>query len=150
MSLPHLTKLFRRDLNRLRNEIAAYPSESDLWIVDQQINNSAGNLALHLSGNLNHFIGHALGGSDYKRDREFEFAGKNVSREHLLQQIESAKEMISDSLSKLSEEDLRSDFPIQVFDRPVSTGFFLLHLQGHLNYHLGQINYHRRLLTRAE
>lgn len=147
MFTKELTALFLRDLGRLSRELSAYESENDLWIVERQINNSAGNLAIHLIGNLNHFIGHGIGGSDYVRDRSFEFEGTGVPRKRMLEQIAEVKVMIEKSLSNLTAQDLEEKFPIPVFDEPISTRAFLLHLFGHLSYHLGQINYHRRLLT---
>jgi len=146
MLLTSLNELFKRDLNRLKKQVELYQKEEDIWIIADGITNSAGNLCLHLIGNLNHFIGHVLGGSDYKRDREFEFAGKNVSRDQLLKDIDTVILTIANVLENLSENDLQKNFPIDVFGEPISTMKFLIHLQGHLNYHLGQINYHRRIL----
>ena len=147
MLLTSLQTLFYRDLTTLYDEVAAYPKEQDLWIVAQQITNSAGNLALHLIGNLNHFIGKELGNRRYQRDRTFEFQGKDVPRETLLTQIRDTRQMVDEVLSQLPPGQLTEDYPLQVFQEPMTIAFFLIHLQGHLNYHLGQINYHRRLLA---
>ncbi len=56
-----LIKLFKKDLNALKQEVAAYTNEANLWVLDDDIKNSAGNLCLHLVGNLNHFIGATMG-----------------------------------------------------------------------------------------
>ncbi len=141
-----LIELFERDLQRLAEEISAYEDESKLWELKGEVKNTAGNLCLHLVGNLNHFIGHLLGGSNYKRKRELEFSAKNIPRENLLEAIEQTKAIVSSSIKKLSNEDLDQNFPVQVFQRDHSVLHFLMHLSTHLNYHLGQINYHRRLL----
>ncbi len=45
---------------------------------------------------------------------------------------------------------LEAEYPILVFDHKTSTEYLLVHLTGHLNYHLGQINYHRRLIEKDE
>jgi uncharacterized damage-inducible protein DinB len=117
-----------------------------MWVKADGINNSAGNLALHIAGNLQHFIGAALGNSGYVRNRKAEFAKNNVPKEEVIKEIDHAIEVIQMTLPRLSEDDLQKPFPIEVFESPIKTEFFLLHLLGHLNYHLGQINYHRRLI----
>ncbi|HKK76860.1 MAG TPA: DinB family protein [Saprospiraceae bacterium] len=147
MALSSLRPLFRRDIHKLYREVDAYAKEEELWIVDQKISNSAGNLALHVVGNLNHFVGAQLGNTDYQRDRDFEFHGKGVPKGELLEQIESTQEMVDQVLSRISPDQLDEDYPIEVFNKKMTTEFFLIHLLGHLNYHLGQINYHRRLLA---
>lgn len=141
-----LLQIFERDLNKLKDEISFYKDEKSLWIVKNEINNSAGNLCLHLLGNLNHFIGTALGKTEYVRNRENEFAAKNISREELVIEIEKTILVVTKTLNNLSSEDFEKDFPIQKHGEIVKTDFMLLHLLTHFNYHLGQINYHRRLI----
>lgn len=141
-----LIELFERDLNKLSNEIKAYQNEETLWLLKGDIKNTAGNLTMHLIGNLNHFIGNALGQTNYIRQREHEFSGKE-SRAALLIQIEQTKSLVSKTINDLSNEDMEQNFSIRVFDRDHSVTHFLMHLSTHLNYHLGQINYHRRLAT---
>lgn len=141
-----IIKLYERDLNRLKDEISSYTEESELWKINKEIKNSGGNLALHLVGNLNHFIGATLGNTGYIRQREREFNDKNVSKHDIIDQINSVKKILLEILPSLKKEDLSKNYPIDVFGSPMSTEYFLIHLYGHLNYHLGQINYHRRLL----
>lgn len=138
--------LFTRDLNQLKKEIESYQNEEAIWKIDKDILNSAGNLSLHLVGNINHFIGAILGNSGYVRNRELEFSLKNIPKTELILQIEKTIEVVHSSLDQLSEEDLKKEYPIQALGYPMTTEYFLIHLFGHLNYHLGQINYHRRLL----
>ena len=142
-----LKQLFERDLSLLANEIESYNKESDLWLLAEGINNSGGNLCLHLTGNLQFFIGATLGKSGYIRDRKAEFESKDIPVAILLKVIKTTKLVISDSLDSLTAEQLASNYPIEVFGKPMSTTFFLIHLSTHLSYHLGQINYHRRLLS---
>jgi len=139
--------LFERDLNRLKEEIKLY-DDTKLWIIDKEIKNSAGNLALHLIGNINHFIGATLGKNGYIRNREAEFSDKNVPLAELMDGIDRTIVMIKDTVGKISDEDMQMDYPLEVFKGKgkMKTEFFLVHLTGHLNYHFGQINYHRRLL----
>lgn len=141
-----LLQIFERDLNKLKDEISFYKDEKSLWIVKNEISNSAGNLCLHLLGNLNHFIGTALGKTGYVRNRENEFAAKNISREELVIEIEKTILVVTKTLNNLSSEDFEKDFPVQKHGEIVKTDFMLLHLLTHFNYHLGQINYHRRLI----
>ena len=141
-----LLEIFERDLQKLIAEINLYKDEDNLWLVKEGISNSAGNLCLHLVGNLNHFIGATLCNTGYVRHRDDEFSLKNIPRQDLLMNIENCILMVNVALKALPEEDLVKDFPLEVFGRIVKTDFMLLHLATHLNYHMGQINYHRRLL----
>ena len=141
-----LQSLFKRDLEKLKTEIEQYSSEENLWRTDKNITNSAGNLCLHLIGNLNAFIGAGLAKTDYIRNREFEFSGKDVPRASLLQQIDETIIVVEKGLDTLTKEALSGDFPIQIWGKPTGMEFTLIHLATHLSYHLGQINYHRRLL----
>ena len=140
-----LIKLYQRDLAKLVVELEAYPNEASLWLVAPEIKNPAGNLALHLVGNLNQFIGVDLGGTDYKRDRDAEFKLKSVPRAELIAMVKATMSMIETVLSGLDSLKLGQVFPKEVLGYPMSTNYFLLHLYGHLSWHLGQINYHRRL-----
>jgi len=141
-----LTELYERDLNKLRDEIAQYTDENDLWKTSDGISNSAGNLCLHLTGNLKHFFGAVIGGTGYVRDRDAEFANKNISRSEMLADIDATRNVVLSTLAGMTEEDLDKPYPIEVFGQPMTTGYFVTHLAMHFNYHLGQINYHRRLL----
>jgi len=141
-----LIKIFERDLNRLKTEIQSYKNENKLWIVEESINNSAGNLCLHLLGNLNHFIGAVLGNTGYVRVRENEFATKDIPINALIEKIDELVKIINETVSGLNEKDFDKIYPINVFNNEMTTEFFMIHLTTHLNYHLGQINYHRRLL----
>ncbi len=146
MLIDTLKYLYNRDLNKLKKEINAYKVEQNIWKVAEGITNCGGNLCLHLVGNLNTYLGTHLGETGYVRQRDLEFSLKNVPRETLIKQIEDTAEIIENTLHKLTEEDLEKDYPIIVFKNKMSTGLFLTHLTTHLTYHLGQINYHRRLL----
>lgn len=142
-----LTSLLLRDIARLREEISHYDKDEDLWKLGGQIKNTAGNLCLHLCGNLQHYIGHILGGSQYVRDREYEFAARNLTKTALLQEIDNTHSAVKSTLEKLDESVLDAEYPQQVLGYPMTTGYFLIHLSSHLTYHLGQINYHRRILA---
>lgn len=146
MLIPTLQAIFKRDLARLRHEIGLYRHEENIWKVEGSIANSAGNLCLHLVGNLNTYIGKELGRTEYIRDRELEFSLKDVPRPALLQKIDLTIEVVHQSLGSLEDPALNEEYPILVFAEKTTTGYLLVHLTTHLTYHLGQINYHRRLL----
>ena len=146
MLIETLKSLFGRDLNKLKVEIESYETENQLWIIDKNISNSAGNLCLHLIGNLNNFIGAQLGKTGYVRNRPLEFSAKDIPRTELISNISQTIFMVNNTLDSLTEADLESIYPQIVFEKEMTTGFFLIHLSTHLAYHLGQINYHRRLI----
>jgi uncharacterized damage-inducible protein DinB len=141
-----LKTLYNRDLDRLRKEIELYSTESKIWCIEKGITNSAGNLCLHLVGNLNTYIGKELGSTGYVRNREQEFSLKDVPRNELLKMIDGTKEMVESTLDGLSSQQLLDEYPVLVYETKMPTGAFLTYLTTHLSYHLGQINYHRRLL----
>ncbi|HMN25362.1 MAG: DUF1572 family protein [Ignavibacteriaceae bacterium] len=142
-----ILEILNRDLNKLKDEISLYNDESSLWLIKNEINNSAGNLCLHLIGNLNHFIGALLGKTGYIRNRENEFSAKNILRENLFKEIDKTIAVVSLTLQNFSNEDFEKDFPTDKHGKIVKTDFMLLNLITHFNYHLGQINYHRRLIN---
>ncbi|MBW8684539.1 DinB family protein [Chitinophaga rhizophila] len=149
-TLDTLRKLFSRDLHKLISEISSYQHEPALWKIDSNIANSAGNLCLHLVGNLNTYIGAQLGQSGYIRDREAEFSLKDIPRAELLLKVQNTITVVDNTLAMLSETSLEEEYPMIVFDSKTTTGYLLIHLATHLTYHLGQINYHRRLLDQQQ
>ena len=149
MVITSLKSIYKRDLDKLRNEIESYKDEGAVWKVDAEITNSAGNLCLHLIGNLKAFIGAELGGSGYMRQRDLEFSTKGTSRDELIKSIDETITVVDSSLDKLTADQLEEDYPKVVFTDKMTTGYFLIHLATHLNYHLGQINYHRRIFDQG-
>ncbi|MFV5686724.1 DUF1572 family protein [Flavobacterium sp. GB2R13] len=146
MLIETLKSLFDSDLNKLKSEIELYQNENKIWHIQNGITNSAGNLCLHLIGNLNTYIGAEFGKTGYIRNRPLEFSLKNVPRGELINKIEETIVIVNNALNNISEEELKKEYPLLVFETKTSTEFMLIHLTTHLAYHLGQINYHRRLL----
>jgi len=142
-----ISELLERDLLKLKDEINFYPDEARLWRTEGQISNSAGNLCLHLIGNLNHFIGATLGQTGYIRDRDSEFVLKNVPRTALIERIDQTVQVLKSALAPMDDQELEKDFPLEKHGSTVTNRYMLLHLLTHLNYHLGQVNYHRRLIA---
>lgn len=141
-----LLELYTNSLTKLKEEIASFNNEADLWHTQGDVKNSPGNLALHLIGNLKHFIGAQLGNTGYVRQREKEFSDKNIPRKELLKEIDEAQTVLTTVFSSLTDENLQQDFPIEFLGKQRSIVEMLFIFYGHLNYHLGQINYQRRLL----
>jgi len=146
MLINTLKLLFERDLKKLKSEIESYKNEKNLWRTELDITNSAGNLCLHLIGNLNMFIGAQLGKTNYIRHRELEFSSTDIPRAELVKKINETIVVVDKTLDKLTYNQMISEYPILVFEQKTTTEYFLVHLTTHLAYHLGQINYHRRLL----
>lgn len=147
MSTADLSRLIRRELTSLRDELLAYPDERAMWEVPKGLPNSGGNLALHLIGNLRYFIGTQLGATGYVRDRDAEFAKRHVPRAELIAGIEAAADEVTRTLATLDAAQLDKPFPVEVGGNRLQTGLFLQHLASHLAYHLGQVDYHRRVVT---
>ena len=147
MIVNSIKSIFIRDLSKLKGEIESYPNENSIWEIRSDINNSAGNLTLHLIGNLNTYIGAELNKTGYIRNRELEFTRKNVPRVQLIKSIEATINVIENVLDQLSVKDLKKEYPTLIWEKKTSTEYVLIHLTTHLAYHLGQINYHRRLLN---
>ena len=148
MSLSHdLARLYARDLTRLRQQIETFPNDETLGQTLPGITNSAGNLVLHLEGNLREYIARQLGNLPYQRARNLEFSSKELSKLDLLARIVELHRTIPAIVESLTPEQLDATYPEQVFTVPMTTQTFVIHLEGHLNWHLGQIDYLRRALT---
>ncbi len=146
-SVRDLRRILLRDLDTLRAELEAYPREEQMWEAPEGIRNTAGTLALHLAGNLHHYVGAVLGGMTYVRNRPGEFGDRDVSRAELLARIAGAREAVDRVLAQLPEDRLANPFPVEVAGVRPLTGRFLMHLAVHFGYHLGQLDYHRRIVT---
>jgi len=142
-----LAFLFSRDLTRLGKQIEAFPNDETLWQTLPGVLNPAGNLALHIEGNLREFVGRQLGQLPYKRNRELEFSLRGMSRLELGARVAELRESIPAVIRDLSAEQMEMEYPEVVLEVATTTRQFLIHLYGHLNWHLGQIDYLRRILV---
>jgi uncharacterized damage-inducible protein DinB len=147
MLTAHLRATFTRELKALARELQAYPDDASVWRTFPGVANSAGTLTLHLTGNIQHFIGAKLGGSDYQRDRPAEFARRDVPRSDLLKEVDRAIAAVEGTLPKVKEKTLAADYPEALGGRIIRTDELLLHLAAHFGWHLGQVDYHRRMVT---
>lgn len=142
-----LAALYNRDLTRLIQQLQAFPDDATAWRTLPGATNSAGNLTLHLEGNLREYIGRQLGGVAYQRTRPQEFALTGIPIADLVTRIEAVRALVPKVIASLSDEQMRATFPENVLGPPITTQQFLTHLHSHLNYHLGQVDYLRRILT---
>jgi Protein of unknown function (DUF1572) len=149
MTPENVARVLARDVKAVRRELEAYPDEASVWALPPGVANSGGTLALHLAGNLQHFFGAVLGGSGYKRDRAAEFAKRDVPRSALIVELEAAIVAIGLGMSQVSEARLAEEFPEAIAGHRIVMGEWLIHLVSHTGYHLGQIDYHRRLVTKS-
>ena len=139
--------VLRRELAALRRSVEAYPDDASLWAERPGLPNSGGTIVLHLAGNLQHFLGAVLGGTGYRRDRDAEFARRDVPRAELLAEITATETAVDRGMGRVSEAVLATPYPEPIAGRSLAMGDFLVHLATHLAYHLGQLDYHRRLVS---
>lgn len=140
-------RILARDLDKLAGQLEAYPSEGSIWRRLGDTRNSAGTLALHLVGNLEHYVGAVLGGLPYVRDRDAEFGGREVPRAELLQRVARCRDHVAATLEALPDGVLPEPYPgeLPAHLAGASTHLFLIHLTAHFGWHLGQVDYHRRI-----
>ena len=144
---PTLAAIICRELKTLERELDAYPTEAQIWELPAGLPNSAGTLALHAAGNLQHFVGAVLGGSSYVRDRDAEFSKRGVPRAELIEDLQRAGRAVRETLTTLDPARFAEPYPLPVANRRVNTGEFITHLAVHLAYHAGQLDFHRRIVT---
>lgn len=148
MNSKHYRVILHRELKKLQEELEAYPNEEALWITTDGIQNSAGALAVHLMGSLKSYIGQGLGKVPYERNRELEFNAPPRPRAEILAEIDEVRSLSKEVLDNLDADELAGTFPQEIDGQSYPTELILHHVLGHLTYHLGQINYHRRLLAK--
>ena len=136
-----------RELEGFKRELALFPDDESVWSTLPGITNSAGNLALHVAGNLQHFIGTILGGTRYVRNRELEFGQRSGPRENIYAELDKAVAVVRKVLPELPDAMLDQNFPEAVMGTTFRTGTFLVHLCSHAGFHLGQAGYLRRIIT---
>lgn len=150
MITQQLTKLFDRDINKLKSEILQFKNEDDLWRTMPGVKNSAGNLCLHLVGNLQAYIGRNIGSIPFVRDRDAEFSLKGILKADLVSRVEHTFTVVHNTVSNLQLEKLEEVHIENILGYEMTNAYFLFHLLAHLSYHTGQINYIRRIIEPAD
>jgi hypothetical protein len=141
--------LMQRELRAFKRELEAYPDDASVWRSAPGVENPGGTFALHVAGNLQHFVGAQLGRSGYVRDRDSEFRRRDVPRVEMYAEIDRAMRSVEQTLTGDLPTSFPEDFPEQIAGKTIRTDVWLMHLVAHLAYHLGQLDYHRRLTTGA-
>jgi len=143
-----LNELFQRDIDRMIANLEAMP-EAMLWKVPEGVNNSCGVLAQHLVGNLRFFIAKGLGKRSLERDHRREFRNTGKSKQQLITELKELKQLLGTIFSRLEDRQIDEAYDLDIpFE--MSPKQFMIHLYGHLNYHLGQCNYLRRLMNNSQ
>ena len=142
-----IAMMLLRELEGFEREVSLFPDDESVWKTLPGVANSAGNLAMHVAGNLQHYIGTVLGGTGYLRNRDAEFARRSGSRAEVLAELRQASTVVRDVLPNMDEEKLAGEFPEAVMGMKFCTSPFLIHLCAHAGFHLGQAGYLRRTLT---
>jgi hypothetical protein len=142
-----LSRLLTRELDAFQREISLFQDDESVWRVVPGVTNSAGTLALHVAGNLQHFVGAVLGGTGYVRDRTAEFSTLGKPREHVVRELQAARDAVTVTLASLDSAALDLPYPAPPTSVHPRTGMFLLHLLAHAAFHLGQAGYIRRAVT---
>lgn len=136
-----------RELQTFIREIEMFPSDDSVWHTRRGVTNSAGNLALHVCGNLQDFVGRVLGGTAYVRNREQEFSQREGTRASIVAELRTTIGVIQATLPAVTDETMAADFPMPLAGKTLNTAAFLVHLAAHLAFHLGQAGYLRRIIT---
>lgn len=147
MTASTLKLLITRELRAVRRELEAYPDDASVWRAVPGLPNTGGTLALHVAGNLRHFVGAIVGRDGYVRDRNAEFSRRDVPRAQLIDELDAAIAATEGAFATATGDLLRGAYPEPIAKRTVPAADFLVHLVAHLAYHLGQIDYHRRAVT---
>ena len=140
-----LANFYERDLRRLIEEVNLFKQEEDLWRTQGSVKNPAGNLVLHIIGGTNYLIGTTLAQTGYVRNRDLEFTRKGVERTELVAELEKLIPVINGIINALSQEQMEAEYPLIFDGMKTSVSYVLVQLLLHLNYHLGQVNYLRRI-----
>ncbi len=148
MNTTDFTFLFTKELKKLSDELAQYATNDDVWKKAPGISNSAGHLCQHLIGNLKTFIGAGLGGFAYTRERDKEFNARQFNKEQLLQLLTETSDIVKQTFEKMDAATLAAPYPKDYLTiaENQTTELVLTYLLAHASYHIGQVNYHRRLL----
>jgi uncharacterized damage-inducible protein DinB len=119
--------------------------EEQIWWRPNDKSNSVGNLVLHLSGSLNHYLNRNIGGLDYNRDRDAEFAARGPMPKQQLMAIfddmvakadQTLAKVTSDSLTGPSTDPERNTYLIED----------LVGILTHVSTHTGQILWITKML----
>ena len=135
-----LTALYKK-LAGVVHELTAPLSDEQLWAKPFAFGNSVGHLVLHLTGNLNYYVGTQIAGTGYTRDRPLEFTdATRPSQEEVLRKFDQAIEMVLGAISSQSAEDWSKEYAAVGADAQDRFGMVLT-CATHMHHHIGQMMY---------
>jgi hypothetical protein len=142
---------FFQDFNGRVRTMAAPLTEEQFWTNPYGYGNSFGNLVLHLTGNLNHFIGAQIARTGYVREREREFADRLVGRkEQVLQRLDEAIAMVIETLGRQTDEDWGREYSVAGMPALRDRYSAFLMCTAHFHHHIGQMIYLSKELAKSE
>ena len=121
-------------------------SDEQLWSTKGNLPNSIGTLALHLTGNLNHYFGTALLKTSYERHRDNEFSERGVSKAQVIADLKAAVEVAKKSVSAVTDDKIGQPYTSPDGQTYESLGFYVVHMAAHFAMHYGQADYARHFL----
>lgn len=124
-------------------------SDEQFWTKPYAYGNSFGHLVLHLTGNLNYYVGAQIAGTGYVRDREREFTETaKLPKDDVLRDFEEAIAMVVSTLEAQTAESWSVPCAVANAEHRVRFGI-LLHCAAHLHHHVGQMIYLEKELNRT-
>jgi hypothetical protein len=143
-----LADYFRVMVQERVHELVSPLSSEQVWQRPFPYGNSIGNLILHLTGNLNYYIGAQIAGTGYIRQRDLEFSDGGKPKGELLKLFDDAIQITVATIEKQSDHDWSTPYYAERADG--STRFAqVLACAGHAYHHVGQIIYLQRELLRG-
>ena len=132
------------------HELVAGLSAEQLWTRPYPYGNSVGHLLLHLTGNLNNYIGAQIAKTGYVRNRPLEFTDPvKHPKEEVLAKFDAAIAMVVDTVRKQSPEDWTAPYSDPTEPRTNTRFACFLRMAAHAYHHTGQIIYLAKELTKA-
>jgi uncharacterized damage-inducible protein DinB len=124
------------------HELVAPISTTQLWARPYPYGNSVGHLLLHITGNLNYYIGAQIAGTGYLRDRDREFNETDrIPKEQVLDHFDQAIAMVVDTIRKQSAQDWCAPYSATLEPEAHDRFSVLMRMAGHAYHHTGQMIY---------
>jgi hypothetical protein len=136
-----LSRYYQSRAERIRTLLAPL-SDDHIWLRPYPYGNSIGHLLLHLTGNLNYYIGAQIANSGYVRDREVEFTDQGrKTKEALLKAFEDTMVMVQDTIARQSAGDWTAVYSAKGLESAGDRFTAFLRCAAHIDHHVGQMIY---------
>lgn len=137
---------YYRMIHRRVRELTDPLTTEQLWIRPYAYGNSIGNLILHLTGNLNYYIGAQIGGTAYIRQRPLEFSNTGIPKNDVLREFDKVIDLVIVTIAKQSDEDWAAPFSGELESESKNRFSAFLACAGHAYHHVGQMIYLQKQL----